>query len=448
MSAAVKYTSRALLSLLLGTALVLGVPLVGNRGASYAQSVTLEVFHTSLGRHGRWMTVEGYGEVWHPERLPSGWQPYMVGRWGYTDYGWTWISFDPWGDITYHYGTWMFLDRIEWVWVPGYVWAPAWVTFSYSDEFIGWAPIPPTVVISVSGFSEPVTVRENFFVFVPARSFVNVDVRTVRVPRERNVTIIHETKNVTNFTIVNGTVHNNAIPVEQVEKITRTKVQRADIGQVKTKPTRIEAGAKAQGDRIAVVGSLEKGGRFEEKSSKQAGQKESQLQGQGSAQAQKGQGPSEPPLAPEKKEGKAEAKGKRTEQSQLQGKGSLEAQKDRGTSEQALVPQEKKEGKFEEKGKEAERKESKPQEKDSAQARKGPGTAEQALVPGEKKEGKGQEKSGFRGEGRQSNEISPQARTKGERSEEKATRKSSPQGPMKEQNDNGQKQKGGGGAEG
>jgi uncharacterized protein DUF6600 len=403
MSAAVKNTSKALLSFLLGTALVVGVPFVGNRGASYAQSVTLEVFHTSLGRHGRWMTVEGYGEVWHPERLPSGWQPYMVGRWGYTDYGWTWISFDPWGDITYHYGTWIFTDRIGWVWVPGYVWAPAWVTFSYSDEFIGWAPIPPTVVISASGFSESVTVRENFFVFVPARSFVNVDVRTVRVPAERNVTIIHNTTNVTNFTIVNGTVHNNAIPVDHVEKVTRTKVQHADIGQVKSRPTRIEAGGKAQGDRIAVVGSLEKGGRVEGQS-KQTGQKESQLQDKGSAQVRKGQ----------------------------------------GSSEQALTPGDKKEGKVDEKGKQAVQL----QDKGSARAQKGPSTSEQDLAPGEKKEGKGEAKSGFGGEGRQSKEISPQARTKGERSEEKGNSKSSSQGPMKEQKDNGQKQKGGGGSEG
>jgi hypothetical protein len=439
MSAGIKFASRALLSLLLGTALVLGVPFAGNKGASYAQSVSIEFFHSSLERHGRWITVEGYGEVWRPAGISVSWQPYTVGRWGYTEFGWTWISFDAWGDIPYHYGTWTFVEGIGWVWVPGYVWAPAWVTFSYSDEFIGWAPIPPTLVISTGGFSGSVNVSANFFVFVPARSFVNVDIRGVRVPRERNVTIINQTTNVTNFTVVNNTVHNNAISVQQVEKISGNKVQHVDINVVKTKPTRIEAGAKVQGDRLAVVGPPEKGGRFEEKG-KQPGQKESQPQEKGMPQTRKGQGASEQPLAPgEKKEGKIEEKGKQQSELQPQEKGMPQARKGQGASEQPLAPDKKKEGKFEDKGKQ--QSELQPQEKGTPQARKGPGASERALAPGERKQG-AEEKGDFRGErqSQQSKEILPQARTKGERFEERGN-KSSPQGPMKEQQGNGQKQK-------
>ena len=47
-------------------------------------------------------------------RVPSGWQPYSNGQWVYTEYGWTWISDDPWGGNPYHYGTWA-VPRLLWV---------------------------------------------------------------------------------------------------------------------------------------------------------------------------------------------------------------------------------------------------------------------------------------------------------------------------------------------
>src|SRR5512144_1809037 len=71
-------------------------------------AVSFSFFHDSLSPYGRWVSVGSYGQCWAPVGVDAGWQPYTVGHWIYTDYGWTWVSSDPWGDATYRYGTWTF----------------------------------------------------------------------------------------------------------------------------------------------------------------------------------------------------------------------------------------------------------------------------------------------------------------------------------------------------
>ena len=87
-------------------------------------------FHSKLEPYGAWRETSNYGFVWQPyeaERSRS-WRPYTNGRWVYTDAGWTWVSEEPFGWATYHYGRWTRLRNIGWVWLPGEEWAPAWVS--------------------------------------------------------------------------------------------------------------------------------------------------------------------------------------------------------------------------------------------------------------------------------------------------------------------------------
>ena len=91
--------------------------------ASVSWSVSISYFHESLAPYGRWVDSGSYGEVWVPSGIASGWDPYWDGEWIWTDYGWTWVSYDPWGDIPYHYGTWVWADTYGWAWEPGTVWA-------------------------------------------------------------------------------------------------------------------------------------------------------------------------------------------------------------------------------------------------------------------------------------------------------------------------------------
>src|SRR6185369_7428458 len=59
--------------------------------------VDVSIFYSNLHPYGRWIQRASYGWVWEPTRVRVGWQPYTVGRWVNTEYGWTWVSDEPWG---------------------------------------------------------------------------------------------------------------------------------------------------------------------------------------------------------------------------------------------------------------------------------------------------------------------------------------------------------------
>jgi len=140
-------------------------------------AVTLSTFQEALAPYGRWMAVGSYGLVWRPD-VPRGWRPYHDGHWEWTDEGWLWVSDEPWGWGPYHYGRWGWDAYYGWFWVPGTRWAPAWVTWRYGEEAIGWAPLGP-------GWSLYATSYPTFYswwTFVPCRSFFGVPVPRVAFP--------------------------------------------------------------------------------------------------------------------------------------------------------------------------------------------------------------------------------------------------------------------------
>ena len=103
-------------------------------------------FHTGgydlLSRYGDWMRVHPYGVVWCPY-VDYDWAPFYDGRWIWTRGGWAWNSYEPFGNIVYHYGYWYFDRNIGWFWVPGYEWSPARVQWYTYGSYCGWAPMPP-----------------------------------------------------------------------------------------------------------------------------------------------------------------------------------------------------------------------------------------------------------------------------------------------------------------
>src|SRR5256885_11422604 len=67
--------------------------------------VSFDDFQRELEPYGRWMYHPRWGDVWRPERVGFGFRPYNNGYWTDTrEYGWMWVSNDPWGDVTYRYG--------------------------------------------------------------------------------------------------------------------------------------------------------------------------------------------------------------------------------------------------------------------------------------------------------------------------------------------------------
>ncbi|HWR52517.1 MAG TPA: DUF6600 domain-containing protein [Bryobacteraceae bacterium] len=112
-----------------------------------------------LDDYGVWVDVAPYGRVWRPYYRDAGWAPYQHGRWVWVDwYGWTWVSYDPWGWAPYHYGRWFHDGPSGWCWYPGPVhgrhfWRPALVAFvgfnagpvnvGVGFGRIGWVPLAP-----------------------------------------------------------------------------------------------------------------------------------------------------------------------------------------------------------------------------------------------------------------------------------------------------------------
>ena len=86
-------------------------------------------------------TVTASSRTWRSSN--PDWRPYADGYWAYTDVGWTWVSYEDFGWATYHYGRWTDLADYGWVWVPGYEWGPAWVSWRTGGDYVGWAPLPP-----------------------------------------------------------------------------------------------------------------------------------------------------------------------------------------------------------------------------------------------------------------------------------------------------------------
>lgn len=100
-------------------------------------------FYGPLNQYGTWVDINGHGRCWRPNDVGADWRPYSDGSWEWTDAGWYWNSDEPWGWACCHYGSWDNTPNMGWVWIPGTQWAPAWVSWRYSDNYIGWAPCGP-----------------------------------------------------------------------------------------------------------------------------------------------------------------------------------------------------------------------------------------------------------------------------------------------------------------
>jgi hypothetical protein len=207
-------------------------------------------FYDELAPYGRWVDCS-YGQCWVPARVAADWQPYSNGQWIYTEYGWTWVSNDPWGGNPYHYGTWASIPNYGWSWVPGTVWAPAWVTWSYDNNYVGWAPLPPTVVLGASGYSGgPVVVSQTQYVFVPTNRFVGGNVSSVRIPAQQSAQIFGQTRPVTSFAVSGGVVRNTALPMQTIERAAGGKIETRSIQGAGTVPRAASPG-KARLDVVA-----------------------------------------------------------------------------------------------------------------------------------------------------------------------------------------------------
>ena len=171
-------------------------------------------FYEPLTPHGDWVVVGSYGRCWRPTHVAAGWRPYCNGNWQQTDDGWYWVSDEPWGWATYHYGRWDFDAETGWFWVPQTVWAPAWVSWHEGGGYIGWAPLSPSG--RVDERVDPTRV-----VFVEQRRFLEPI---------RPTTVV-----VNNTTIINKTVVNQGPQAAAIEKATGHRIQPVQVSELRRK---------------------------------------------------------------------------------------------------------------------------------------------------------------------------------------------------------------------
>jgi len=95
-----------------------------------------------LESYGEWFEMPPYGPVWHPF-VVADWAPFSHGHWMWTNDGWAWVSYEPFGWLVYHYGFWDYRREIGWFWIPDDAWSPARVEWYTSGDYCAWAPLPP-----------------------------------------------------------------------------------------------------------------------------------------------------------------------------------------------------------------------------------------------------------------------------------------------------------------
>ena len=207
---------------------------------SHAPQMDVGFFYEELSPYGDWVYTRDFGWAWFPRDVRPSWRPYNDGRWVNSDFGWTWASYEPYGWATYHYGRWALDPRYGWIWVPGTIWGPAWVSWQHGGGYVGWAPLPPSVGfdfgigLRLSGLDLHVGIRPDRYSFVSERSFLEPRLSGYLVPTARNVTIIHATTNVTNYTSVDNRVINRGVDVRRIELATGRRIPAVHVSQVST----------------------------------------------------------------------------------------------------------------------------------------------------------------------------------------------------------------------
>jgi len=188
-------------------------------------------FYSTLSPYGEWVDVT-YGRAWRPYNTHRGWRPYLEGRWMWTDDGWYWSSYEPFGWATYHYGRWTYDDYYGWVWIPDNVWGPSWVEWRYNDDYIGWAPLSPYAEF---GFGFGIRYRStwiapvHYWNFVPCRNFTATRVSQYIAPIERSRRFFGSTRGSNRIEADGERVINRGVDRGFIERRGNVRIERSDI---------------------------------------------------------------------------------------------------------------------------------------------------------------------------------------------------------------------------
>ncbi|MCX7668524.1 MAG: hypothetical protein N2439_00435, partial [Anaerolineae bacterium] len=204
-------------------------------------------FYQQLAPLGEWLYISGHGYCWRPAGVSGDWRPYWDGHWAWSECGWTWVSSEPWGGSTYHYGRWMLTSGYGWVWVPGRQWAPAWVCWRHGPGFVGWAPLPPGALSGAAFYREAIGLGVGCWTMVHERDFLAPRCATVALPAHRCAELMPRTTHVTGVRFVHNVVMNTGPAHRHMEQVAgrplppmRLRGREATFDDMRT---RVESGA-------------------------------------------------------------------------------------------------------------------------------------------------------------------------------------------------------------
>lgn len=191
-----------------------------------------DYFYSNLNSHGKWIELSDGLVVWRPFDSFGRWTPYARGKWIWSNYGWYWDSFEPYGHIVYHYGRWYFDDYYGWLWIPDYEWGPSWVEWRYDDDYVGWAPLPPYAVYSYSTgirYTKSYIINVGWWKFVYIKHFNSPSVYNHFVSKKYRDKIYKNTKSFYDYGYERERIINRGIDPRLVETRSKTKIRESEI---------------------------------------------------------------------------------------------------------------------------------------------------------------------------------------------------------------------------
>ncbi|MGE3065821.1 MAG: DUF6600 domain-containing protein, partial [Hyphomicrobiaceae bacterium] len=220
------------------------------------EDVDPQIFYEELAPYGDWVEHPRWGSVWAP-RVDADWRPYTRGHWAFTEeYGWYWVAEESWGWGPFHYGRWVLDDDGTWLWIPGTEWGPAWVSWRWSDEQVGWAPLPPdavwegdSLVYDAAYYDAPRYAP--VWVFVDPIYMTRPGMYRHYAPRSRNAFFLHRTRNVTSYGFVNRRIFNRGIDFGHYRRVVGTPVRPVRLSAVGS-PRDLRGGFAGRGGVLPV----------------------------------------------------------------------------------------------------------------------------------------------------------------------------------------------------
>lgn len=228
----------------------------------YMNTVSFESFYDELSPVGEWIQIspdeikadlkDGEGQgfasnimsdentiyIWRPTGVENNWHPYMNGRWIFTNQGWMWASNYSWGWAVYHYGRWWNSPVFGWVWIPGHVWAPAWVRWKVTDGFIGWCPLTPYARwnmnsgITISNYNY--INRNRDWIFIEKGRFAEEISSSNRVKVKENGTYISKASDLLDIKYENSKIKNYGPDVNDLQSKFGVKFNEKNITRTNT----------------------------------------------------------------------------------------------------------------------------------------------------------------------------------------------------------------------